>query len=103
PEGMLVPALEHRRLVLFDRREHIRRIEAGIERAPPRFEDCRSEPCSRSGRKLEGERAAGKQTLPALLQLASARQRIRLRSATQPLRRHVLLDLTPSHAGVIFA
>ena len=64
------------------------RIEARGERAPPRVDDRRSQSCRGAGWELRAERAVGKQTLPASLQLSSAPQRIRLRSHSRPLRRH---------------
>ena len=85
---MLEPALEHLRLVGLDRGQQVGRIEACGKRAPPRLDDRRSQSCRGSRWELANERAVGEQTLPASLQLSSAPQRIRVRSDSQPLRRH---------------
>ena len=99
PERMLEPALEHLRLVGLDRGQQVGRIEACGKRAPPRLDDRRSQSCRGSGWELGAERAVGEQTLPASLQLSSAPQRIRLRSDSQPLRRHgsaMIIPLDPA-------
>jgi hypothetical protein len=88
-ERMLVPALEHLRFVGLDRGKRVGRIEAYSKRAPPRIDDCGSQPCFGLRWKLGFEPAVDEQTLPTSLELSSTDQRIRVRSDTQPLKRHV--------------
>ena len=90
PERMVEPALEHLRLVGLDRGQQVGRIEARGKRASPRFDDRRSQSCCGSRWELGAERALSKQTLPASLQLSSARS-----ADPAPLRRPAIATAWP--------